>query len=513
MADLHDSASTPGAPADTDTSPITSEVSATLSGDGLNISATDKGEVSITDRIKASFNNTADINFSSDGPGFKYSEELSIQEKIKDSINRTVTNKNEVALNKDGLRISETLSDSYNYNDKLTYTDKTDSSVELDDDGFKVNAGNEQSLDYKPTDYLSGNVTYKDGVQVTNKNVSYENSVSASQRLGTDNNHIRHSNKYGFTLSSDKGASFSAEESVGLKTDGFEANSSVKSTASFDGEKLKAGYETNNSVKFGDKDNNVELYNKSSVSADSDGATTRSNTQGMNVKTENFEVGSEQTHSVKETENSVEESHQSKETVGVKVADGVKVKNTTTHETSEKVTETDEAITEESSESFKSETRIEVDAEKAGIGAAIGAKMFNIGMAIGETAMESESSSETVTPKQQEPDPEQQEATAEEASEAEVKAEAEAEEEKSIKEQVEEDTRVNEELNRKSEELMDEHENAMEVDRAEYAKELEDNSYDQPGEGKTGLESVNFDKGESAGTDSGGESADYSYGY
>ena len=76
--------------------------------------------------------------------------------------------------------------------------------------------------------------------------------------------------------------------------------------------------------------------------------------------------------------------------------------------------------------------------------------------------------------------------------------------EKSIKEQVEEDTRVDEELNRKSAELMDEHENAMEVDREEYATELEDNSYDQPGDGKSAHDMVNFDKG---------ESSDYSYGY
>lgn len=496
MADLNDSA---GTPADTDTSPITSEVSATLSGDGLNISATDKGETSITDRITASFENSASVDISADDIGIEYSELVSIKEKINETLTRTVTNKNGIEFDSDSLKISETLSDSYNYNDTLTYTDKTDTSFEVDGDGFRLNAGNEQSLDYKPTDYISGNVTYKDGVQATNKDISYESSVSSSQRIGTDNNNISHNSKYGFSLSSDKGAGISAEESVGVKTDGFEANSSVKSTASFDGEKLKAGYETDDSVKIGDKDNNVELYNKSSVSADSDGGTSRSNTQGMNVKTEKFEVGNEQTHSVSESEDSTEETHQSKTTVGMEVADGVKVKNTTTHEVSEKVSESEEAVTEETSESFKSETRIEVDPEKAGIGAAIGAKMFNIGMAIGETAMESESTSETVTPKQQENESEEQEAAA-----SEVEAEAKAEQEKSIKDQVEEDTRVNEELNRKSEELMDEHENAMNVDREEYAKELEDNSYDQPGEGKTGYESMNFDQE---------ESADYSYGY
>ena len=47
-------------------------------------------------------------------------------------------------------------------------------------------------------------------------------------------------------------------------------------------------------------------------------------------------------------------------------------------------------------------------------------------------------------------------------------------------------------------------ENAMDIDREEYAKELEDNSYDQPGDGKSAQDMVNFDQG---------ESADYSYGY
>ena len=511
MADLNDSVSTPSTPADTDTSPVTSEVNATLSKDGLNVSATDKGELSITERIKATFENKASVNITAEDIGFEYSELVSIQEKIQDTLTRTVTNKNEIAFDSDSLKISETLTDSYNFNDKLTYTDKEGSSFDLDKDGFRFGITDEQSLDYKPTDYYSENITHKEGVQLTNKKASYENSVSTSQRFGTDDNYLKYANKYGITLSSDKGLELADEESVSVKTEGFEANSSVKSSASFDGEKLKAGYETSDSVKVGDKDNNVELYNKSSISADSDGAVTQSNTQGMNVKTEKFEFGNEQTHSVSESEDSFEETHQSKTTVGMEVADGVKVKNTTTHEVSEKVSESEEAVTEESSESISSETRIEVDPEKAGIGAAIGAEIFNSGMAIAETAMKSESTTETVTPKQQEEETEEEveaesegEAEAETQAEAEAETQAQAEEEKRMQEELEEDVRVNEELNQKSEELMNEHENAMDIDREEYAKELEDNSYDQPGDGKSAHDMVNFDQG---------ESADYSYGY
>ena len=408
MDDFNDSVSTP---ADSDTAAaFSSEAEVTLSDKGLNFSASEKGEVSITDRVRATFSDSVSADFSASGPDFKISEEASLQNRITDTLTRTTTNKSDLNISSSRLRIAETLSDSYNFNDILTYTDKSSASMELNADGFEGNIGTEQSVDFTPGDYYSENITYRNNVKLKNESVGYESSVSTSTRVGSEKNNVNHSSKYGYSLSSDKGAAFSGEESVGLKTEGFEANSSIKGSVDFDGEKTKRTVETNNSAKIGDEKNNVELYNKHSVSRDSEGEKSRSNTNGMNINTENFEAGTSHTNTVKETDNSVEESNKTENTVGVKMGEGVKLKNTTTHESSEKASVSKDALTYESSDSMKSKTRIEVDSNKVGAPTVIASKVFNAGMAFSESLTDSESKSKTVIPLEQEQPKQEQDA-------------------------------------------------------------------------------------------------------
>lgn len=200
---------------------------------------------------------------------------------------------------------------------------------------------------------------------------------------------------------------------------------------------------------------------------------------------------------------------------GVNMGNGVKVKNSVEVEHSEKFSQGEESDVEESTTSISSKTRIEVDQEQAGKGVALMAGIFNATQAVNEAVLkeaftmtettehskgdDSEENAENATEEEAE-DIEKENAKQEAEAETEAEAKAE-EEEKSIQEQVEEDTKIDQELQEKSAEMKDEYENSMDYDREEYAEELEDYSYDQEGEGGTGLESVDFSEGEAAGDD------------
>ena len=378
------------------------------------------------------------------------------------------------------------------YNDSVSLGVKE--SVSLDEDSVKYGIENEVNV---KTD--AGSRTAKSGIEAT---------------MGEDNFGLKHSRGY--------------REKVGNVE--YKENSEI--SAGYDGKRFTVGQSADSSVKVGNDDAYAKMSSGYSAKFGSGYSAVESN-YGVEAKSGPVEYGVKQsnsyTHETQENEKGetveTETATQKTEVSGsVDAGNGVKIKNSVELEHSEKSTESDEGVTEESTTSISSKTRIEVDEEKAGKGAAVMAGVFNATQEVKEavvkdafTTTETTKYSNRDNGSNEAEDTEKAEEQAEsiEKENAEKEAEAEAEAEKSTKEQVEEDTRVNEELNKESEELMAEHENAMEVDREEYAEELEDNSYDQPGEGSTGLESVDFDEGESSGQDSGGESADndYDYGY
>lgn len=409
--------------------------------------------------------------------------------------------------------------------DKVTIQETTIVSA---DDLDSIDFQNEVKMDYNDTVSLGT----KESTSISENGIEYgiENEINIVSDTGS------------MTVKSGLEASF-GENSFGLKhKQGYEeknGNIEYKENneinAAYNGKGFTVGESADSSTKIG----NDDAYTKTSSGYSTKFGSGYSGVEsyhGIETKTGPVEYGAKQTnsytHKTEENKNGetveTETATQKNEiSGGVDVGNGVKVTNSVGVEHSEKTSESKENYTEESTTSFSSKTRIEVDEEQAGKGAAVMAGIFNATQAVNESFLKEAFTMTETTEYSKGVDGEdaseaEGEAVAEnigkENAEQEAEAEAEAEE-KSTKEQVEEDTKVDQELQEKSEELKNEHENPMDYDREEYAEELEDYSYDQPGEGETGLESVDFSEneseGESSSPDSGGESAgnDYDYGY
>lgn len=190
---------------------------------------------------------------------------------------------------------------------------------------------------------------------------------------------------------------------------------------------LNQGYHT--SEKFGDEHISVEATEDISTSVSTDGTIKSSVEAGGKIETENLEVGAKAAASSKSTENSEENSMGMEASAGMKIADGMKMNNSVNMQSAEKFSETEEAYTQEGTESISFQSRIEVDPKEATAGKKLAAGIYNTGMKAAETGVNSmlSSSSKTEILKQCEEAAEREENQEQEAEKSEETGEEEGE--------------------------------------------------------------------------------------
>lgn len=133
----------------------------------------------------------------------------------------------------------------------------------------------------------------------------------------------------------------------------------------------------------------VETAKDVSVSASTDGTVKSSMEAGSQIKTENMELGAGVSASSTSSENSEENAVGAQASAGVKIADGMKMKNSVTMQYTDKFSETEEALIEEETESVAFQSRIEVDPQQASFGKKVFAGMYNTGMKAAESGINS----------------------------------------------------------------------------------------------------------------------------
>lgn len=158
---------------------------------------------------------------------------------------------------------------------------------------------------------------------------------------------------------------------------------------------LNRGFHT--AEKFGNENISAEVTEDFSTSVSTDGTIKSSMDVGSEIKTENLEVGAKASASSISTENGQENSVGMEASAGMKIADGMKMKNSVKMEHTGKSSETEEAYTEEETESIAFQSRIEVDSEKATLGKKVAASIYNAGMKVAETGVNSMLSSSSKT--------------------------------------------------------------------------------------------------------------------
>lgn len=150
---------------------------------------------------------------------------------------------------------------------------------------------------------------------------------------------------------------------------------------------LNHGFHT--SEKFGNENISAEVTEDFSTSVSTDGTIKSSMEAGSEIKTENLEVGMKASASSTSTENSQANSLGMEASAGIKIADGMKMKNSVNMEYTGKSTETEEMYTEEETESIAFQSRIEVDPERATLGKEVAAGIYNTSMKAAETGINS----------------------------------------------------------------------------------------------------------------------------
>ena len=355
------------------------------------------------------------------------------------------------------------------------------------DDFDSVDIQNEVKMDYND----SVSVTTKESANLSEDSITYgaENTVQIETDTGKK------------TAKSAMEASFGENnfrvkqrQEFGQKFGNVDAKIHNEMSAGHDGKRFTVGQSMGGSAKVGTDDGYVKATanHSTKVGANYVGA---EDSYGLEAKSGPVDYGVKQTtgHSRATEENargekvaSETETKKTELSSGVDTGKGVKVKNSVEVEQSEKITEDKNSYTEERKTSIHGKTRMEVDEAQAGKGAAVYAEMFNAVQEAKESVLK-DAFSQTETKKyakdgntegEADEKANEEQVEADQKENAEKASQAQAENEKSVQEQVEEDNRVHEEMERDSEELMDEHENAMEVDREEYAEELEDYSYE-----------------------------------
>ena len=154
------------------------------------------------------------------------------------------------------------------------------------------------------------------------------------------------------------------------------------------------GQSSNASTKVGNNDAYVKTSSGQSTEF-GPGSFTAKGSYGVETKTGPIETGVKQSGSY--TNKSEEKNGKTVDTEtytqktemssGVDMGNGVKVKNSVGIEHSEKTSKSDEKTVEESKTSISTKTRIEVDAEQAGVGAAVMAGAFNATQAVKESIL------------------------------------------------------------------------------------------------------------------------------
>lgn len=111
------------------------------------------------------------------------------------------------------------------------------------------------------------------------------------------------------------------------------------------------------------------------VSANTDGTVKSSMEAGSQIKTENMELGAGVSASSTSSESSEENAVGAQASAGVKIADGMKMKNSVALQYTDKFSETEEALIEEETESAAFQSRIEVDPQQSSFGKKVFAGM------------------------------------------------------------------------------------------------------------------------------------------
>ena len=277
----------------------------------------------------------------------------------------------------------------------------------------------------------SGNVTIENSLKAGESGMELEEGGKFS--LGEVELGAKNSTKYGYNGSITYGAEQyvtvgdttvkSAQElglgkelelkeklSVTQKLGLHELENSVEHGFGTDGKKITYGVSGEVSEKVGTEETYTKNTYGGGAKIGTDGAMEMEASQGVEAKAGGVEASMKHTSTTGfgteemsngETGESV--SHTEKVEMGAKaeVADGVKVSHSESVEIGTKTAESENASMEETTVAFESKTRIEVDAQKAGVGAATAAGVFNTAMATKEAIMKElfklTSKSESVT--------------------------------------------------------------------------------------------------------------------
>ncbi len=217
--------------------------------------------------------------------------------------------------------------------------------------------------------------------------VEWKEEFGYSEKTGSDENYFKTFINAENSMSFKNGINSSVTTGITQKAGVYEFTKSQTEGMKFDGSDLTVNQNYHNSVKMEYANASAEVTNDVSNSLSTDGTIKSSVSTENKIATEHGEVGTKVSASNSFSENSEEQSVETEASHGMKLAEGMKMKNSVSMQHMEKFSEAEGEFEEEVTDKIAFQSRIETDAEKTGIGKQVFAGMYNVTMEAAEAAM------------------------------------------------------------------------------------------------------------------------------